>query len=138
MYFCPEAHGTIISPTAIVRQHSKLFVGYQKHTNLDKSVGSITLIPRDEDVARTVIPLYVDNHLWYHALSHTNTGDETEMYCQPCNSGKPALSLMINRLSDAAKWELWHQRMAHVGTRTMEQTHKHTDGVPMLRGNAFY
>ena len=45
---------------------------------------------------------------------------------------------MINRLSDAAKWELWHQRMVHVGTQTMEQTHKHTDGVPMLRGNAFY
>ena len=28
--------------------------------------------------------------------------------------------------------------MAHVGTRTMEQIHKHTNGVPKLHRNAFY
>ena len=140
MYFCLEAHGTIISPTAIVQQHSQLFIGYQKHTNLDRSIRSITLIPREQhkDVSRTVIPLYVENDLWYHTLSHTNAGNETDMYCQPCGTGAPPPTFMINRLSDAAKWELWHQRMTHVGTRTMEQTHKHTDGVPMLLGNVFY
>ena len=29
MYYCPESHGTIISPTAIVRQHSHIFHGYK-------------------------------------------------------------------------------------------------------------
>ena len=44
----------------------------------------------------------------------------------------------VNCLSDAAKWELWHQRLAHPGNRIMEQRHIHADGVPALRGNVFF
>ena len=37
MYYCPKAHGTIISTTATVRQNWHLFVGYQKWVNVDSS-----------------------------------------------------------------------------------------------------
>eukprot|EP00979_Chaetoceros_neogracilis_P010918 scaffold2615_cov146-Chaetoceros_neogracile.AAC.1 len=47
-------------------------------------------------------------------------------------------SLHVNRLSDAAKFELWHQRLGHTGTRKLEEAHKCVTGVPKLRGNAFY
>ena len=30
MYYCPDAHGTIISPTAVVQQYSQYYHGYQK------------------------------------------------------------------------------------------------------------
>ena len=44
MYYCPETHGTIISPTATVRQNRHLFVGYQKWVDMDTSTGHIELI----------------------------------------------------------------------------------------------
>ena len=50
----------------------------------------------------------------------------------------PHFEPRINFLSDAAKFELWHQRLGHIGKSKLELTHKHCDGVPKLRGNAFY
>ena len=47
-------------------------------------------------------------------------------------------SIHLNALSDAARYELWHQRLAHCGTWAMENAHKHVIGVPKLRGNLFY
>ena len=44
VYYCPDAHGTIIGLTAVVRQHSLYFIGYPKFVNMDKSQGEITLI----------------------------------------------------------------------------------------------
>ena len=65
---------------------------------------------------------------------------DTEWYCQPVGAPLPTNlpNIQINCLSDAALWELWHQRLAHPGTQVMEQAHKDVDGVPKLRGNAFY
>ena len=136
MYYCPDAHNTIISPTAIVRQHRSRFVGYQKYVNVDRNRGHITIIARDNEDSVN-IPLHGNNDLWFHAKSHTipldptmpsDESDHSDMVCQPC----------VNRLSDAAQYELWHQRLAHTGTKVMEMLHKDADGVPKLRGNAFF
>ena len=130
MYYCPEAHGTIVSPTAVVQQYSQYYHGYQKFGSIDRQNGNITLIARD-GYTDVVIPLIGRNDLWYHQHSHTTAP-------QTCHVIKSPARPTVNRLSDAAKWELWHQRLAHPGARTMEEEHKHADGVPKLRGNAFY
>ena len=44
----------------------------------------------------------------------------------------------MNKLGNAARYELWHQRTAHAGQSVMESLHQHVDGVPKLHGNAFY
>ena len=126
MYYSPDVSGTIISPTAIVRQNTDKFIGYQKYMDIDHDNGHILLVAREgsDDVT---IPLYQSNDLCYHCHSH---------YAQQTNDS--AEGLTINRLSDTAKWELWHQRLAHPGNRVMEVQHKHADGVPPLKGNAFY
>ena len=130
MYFCPDAQGTIISPTAVVQQYSRYYHGYQKFGSIDKQNGNITLIARD-GYDNVSIPLIGKNDLWYHKHSHTSN---VPTVCTVTGQQQPT----VNRLSDAAKWELWHQRLAHPGTRVMEEEHKHADGVPQLRGNAFY
>ena len=132
VYYCPDAHGTIISPTAIVRQHSSQFIGYQKFVNVDKSQGEITLISREGENVQ--IPLVGTNDLWYHTINHQSPLEEQMKYL----TSQMTKGVTINRLSDAAQWELWHQRLAHPGTNVLQATHKHADGVPKLHGNAFY
>ena len=129
MYYCPDADNTIVSPTAIVRQNISQFIGYQKYLRIDKSVGHIRLIAREghQDIH---IPIYAVNDLCCHHHSHT-IADPTKWQDGP---GTPT----VNRLSDAAKWELWHQRLVHPGTRVMEQHYLCSDGVPQLRRNAFW
>jgi hypothetical protein len=41
-------------------------------------------------------------------------------------------------MTQAAQYELYHQRFGHPGHRTMSILHKHVDDVPILQGNAFY
>ena len=129
MYYCPDVDNTIVLPTEIVRQNISQFIGYQKYLRMDKSVGHIWLIAQ-ESYQDIHIPIYAVNNLCYHHHSHmvvdlTKWEDE---------SGIPK----VNCLSDAAKWELWHQRLVHPGTRVMEQQHQCSDGVPQLHGNAFW
>ena len=128
MYYCLDAHGTIISPTAVVQQYSRYYHGYQKFGSIDRQNGNITLIAQD-GYDNVEIPLIRRNDLWYHKHSHT---------CHVSTCSIIGTVPTANRLSDTAKWELWHQRLAHPGTRVMEEEHKHADGVPKLRGNAFY
>ena len=67
--YCPEAHGTIISPTATVQQNCHLFVGYRKWINIEHSTGHIELIPQ-EGHNPAHIPIYLMNNLCYHYHSH--------------------------------------------------------------------
>ena len=75
-----------------------------------------------------VFPLYLQNDLWYH----------TDLKVDRTANHLISPELRVNRLSDAAQFELWHQRLAHCGSGVLEEIHKHVDGVPKLRGNAFY
>ena len=67
---------------------------------MDKSQGEITLISREGDNVR--IPLVGTNELWYHLLHHQSTLDEQMEYL----TSQMTTGITINRLSDAAQWEL--------------------------------
>ena len=140
MYYSVNAPGTIISPNAICRQFHQSFTGYQKRVNFDHQFGDILFTAREglEDV---ILQIKCCNDLWYHSdLCIIQDKDGIDPIASDCPSdlSPPHLEPRINFLSDAAKFELWHQRLGHIGKSKLELTHKHCDGVPKLRGNAFY
>ena len=120
-YYSKEVDGTIVSPTAIIRQHSSVFSSFIQYSNCDNNTGNIKLIGREgyEDFKMN---LQCKNDLWYHTLpAQTSTIKER-----------------INKISAAALHELWHQRTGHSGNSILRDLHKHAVGVPKLKGNAFY
>ena len=140
VYYSENAPGTIISPNAICRQFNSSFYGYQKRVNFDHCHGDIRFNARDglEDVTLQVT---AKNDLWYHSDIHIvkNTDDFEQPTAAPSTDPSSAqFQPRINFLSDSAKFELWHQRLAHIGKEKLESLHKYCDGVPKLRGNAFY
>ena len=125
MYYSPNATNTIISPTAICSQvdHTD---GFHQWSNIRSKKGYLEFIRSDSiDEANFRVMLVEDNGLWYHSEAGyvSSTSDS---------------SLQVNALSDAAKYELWHQRLGHCGAWALENAHKHCIGVPKLRGNSFY
>ena len=122
-YYSAEVDGTIISPTTIVAQLKDQFYGWMQYANYRNKTGTITLLGHD-DVENEILPVVCSNDLWYHETSFL--GPQNDMEAK------------INRLSNAARYELWHQRTAHAGSSTLEILHHHCDGVPKLKGNSFY
>jgi len=137
MYYSENAPGTILSPNAICRQFHSSFFGYQKRVDFDRKMGDIRFTAREglEDVFLQVTCI---NDLWYH--SDLDIIQETDEYEPPVPDSPTDHSFQpkINFLSDGAKFELWHQRLGHIGKPKLEIVHKHADGVPKLRGNSFY
>ena len=121
---CPNCSGTIVSPTAIITQFIDHYQGWNISTNCDTGLGTLRLLYHN-GVQLDEFPLQKHNDLWYHS-GFSPTSDVL--------SSPPK----INLLSNAASFELWHQRLAHPGQNTMQIVHQHVLGVPKLRGNAFY
>ena len=121
-YYSAEVDGTIISPTTLVAQFTDKYYGWMQFSHYDKKQGTITLLGRD-GVENQSFRVTCSNDLWYHNSDTLG----------PVND-----KAKINRLSNAARYELWHQRTCHAGTSTLESLHHHVDGVPQLKGNAFY
>jgi hypothetical protein len=90
-------------------------------SNIDNRTGDIQLIGR-KGIENITFPIISKNDLWYHTTT-----------IEPSNNIPK-----INRLSNAARYELWHQRTAHIGNSALEELHKHVKGVLKLKGNAFY
>ena len=120
-YYSAEVDGTIISPTAMVQQNIASYNAWLKYCDCDNKEGTLKLVGRN-NVPTLSFKIYCHNDLWYH--DQTSVGDTS--------------SPTIKHLSNAATYELWHQRTAHAGTNTLETLHKHVLGVPALKGNAFY
>ena len=120
-YYSPNVDGTIISPTTIVAQHKQHYYGWIQEVNYERKEGTITLLGK-EGTDDMRLPVTCSNDLWYHSTSSVSMGDQAK----------------VNRLSNAARYELWHQRTVHAGTNTLESLHKHANGVPPLKGNAFF
>jgi len=99
MLYSPAATGTIISPTAVVRQLG--LKGFSKWCNVDDNTGYVKIFSRSGTVM--TIPLLGMNDNWYHASNLT----------PPHSPVMSVNSAEIHRLSDAASYELWHQRLAH-------------------------
>jgi hypothetical protein len=120
-YYSAEVDGTIISPTAMVQQHITSYTAWLKYCDCDEKEGTLKLVGRNDNPTLS-FKIHCHNDLWYHDPS--SVGDTT--------------TPSIKHLSNAASYELWHQRTAHAGTNTLETLHKHVIGVPALKGNAFY
>ena len=120
-YFSKDVDGTIVSPTAIVRQHSEKFSSFIQYSNCDDNDGNIKLIGR-QGYNNFILQLKCINDLWYHTTPSSTTESKAT----------------VNRLSTAATFELWHQRLAHAGQSTMQMMDKHAIGIPRLKGNAFF
>ena len=123
-YYSAHVDGTIISPTAMVRQHFTEYHAWIKYANCESNSGTLKLLGRNDNDPVS-FNIFSQNDLWYHQEDTIATINTIE---------KPTL----NHLSNAAKYELWHQRLAHPGQNTMEKIHQHVIGVPKLKGNAFY
>ena len=120
-FFDDKVSGTVISPNAICRQFN--FIGYTMWTNMQQGTGSLIFDTGEEPL---VCELVRDNDLWFFK-------DDTEV-SSPCTQS----GLKVNRLSMAQSYELWHQRLAHAGSKTLRDIHHHAKGVPKLKGNPFY
>ena len=126
-YYSPDIDGTIISPTAIVREFNDRFTGFSKVCDCSKKQGYLSFNTHDANAQQAIIPLTSKNDLWYHSFSTSHT---------PHSNLDTTKS--INRLSQAANYELWHQRLCHPGQTIMDTIHKHADNVPKLKGNSFW
>ena len=127
-YYSKQFQGTIFSPTDIVQSNLHQYTGWTQTADVVGSTGTVTFIAVD-GINHTTYDAHFNNGLWYHYMNtpmHTPNQQQqhTQGYC--------------HRLTDSASYELWHQRLGHPGHKVMDNIHKHTTGVPKLRGNQFY
>jgi deoxyuridine 5'-triphosphate nucleotidohydrolase len=120
VYYGEQLSGTVISPTAMTKEHINTYSGFLLYANVDDKNGELKLTHRNGSTLD--FPLHSINDLWYHG---TKTNEQQT-------------NATINHLSDAAAYELWHQRCGHRGHNTMTTLHKHATGVPRLKGNSLW
>ena len=125
LYYGDNIDGTIISPQAIVQQYKKDFCGWYQAANCDNNTGHLGLMMRDGNKVQFDM-ICVDN-LWFHKQAE-----------QPTSVRQSKGSVVINRLTDAQAYQLWHERLCHPGKTCMSCIHHHVKGIPQLRGNAFW
>ena len=65
--YCPEASGTILSPSDINSQYSDRYNGWTMSTNFDSKIGIFRLTARD-GVNHLDFHSYSENNLWFHYL----------------------------------------------------------------------
>ena len=94
---------------------------------MDTGVGHIQFHKRDK-TAPITYTLHSYNGLWYNDNHGAIMQDIKDTEYSPT----------IHRLTQAAQYELYHQRFGHPGERIMSTLHHHIDDVPPLHGNAFY
>ena len=109
-YYCAQADGTIISPHSIQPLYKKTFMGFHLFCDCDSKTGHIKFYHRN-GVNHSIFEAYSDNNLWYHNIPQS----------EPGNCIRPK----INRFSNIAKDELWHQRLLHPGEKCMKCIHHH-------------
>ena len=120
-YFSPNMNDTIISPQAIAEQYHQDFNGWYQCANTDTQDGKLGLTSRSGD--NIEFQLNCINNLWYH----NNPKDPT------VEKGS-----IVNSLTDAQSYQLWHARLGHPGKNVMQTIHKHVHGVNKLNGNVFW
>ena len=93
-------------------------MGYIKYLNTD-------------GICHAQYPIKMHNGLWYY-VDNGLTNKEARL------RSKQSAHAIINKLSTAATYELWHQRLGHPGQTTMKEIHHHVQGIPQLKGNVFH
>ena len=99
-YFCESIDGIILSPNAIIGQYKDEYVGWLQYANCSNKKGEIRLISNNgqKDMSFKTV---CKNGLWYHDVNDIYTTAQTG-------------DARIHKLSNAARYELWHQQHAHV------------------------
>ena len=105
-----------------------MFKGFTKICNTTNNTGFLSFDSVDPHRPPMSIPLVSVNNLWYH--------DNATLQQSTTNSSSPTPT--INKLSNAASYKLWHQRLCYPGTNVMSNIHKHALNVPTLKGNSFW
>jgi len=100
--------------------------------NLDDNTGNLKLVSRYKNSTMD-FPIISHNDLWFHTSIN-----KTATHCPATEKQNNGKGSVIHKLSDAAQYELWHQRCGHRGQRTLHILHNHATGVPPLKGNAFW
>ena len=119
--YSADCDGTIISPTAVVKNNATLFQGYVIVSDCDNGTGHLKLLHRD-GVSHSTFPMHQQNDLWYHRFN---------------SSSKPLAT--VHRMNDACLSALWHGRFGCAGNSVMEVIHKHVKGIDRpLRRNPYY
>ena len=122
VYYSPNIENTIISPQSIAMEYQNDLYGWYQYSNVDKSTGTLGFCLRNGD--KIEFDLKCHNNLWYHQY-HKNLKLE--------NMGSVA-----KVMSDTQNYTLWHSRLGHPGSATMQSIHLHANGVPKLKGNTFF
>jgi hypothetical protein len=128
-FYCPQASGTILSPSDINAQYSDRYTGWVMDTDFDSKTGNFKLIARD-GVNHLTFSAYSENQLWFHYLDQVTNSEYTKI-------GTDTRAIVRN-LTGSASYELWHHRLGHPGDTVMSNIHNHVIGVPKLRRPKFY
>jgi hypothetical protein len=127
--YCKDASGTILSPSDVNSQYSHRYGGWTMTTDLDSKTGKFSLIARD-GINHLHFTSYSENNLWYHYLDQVTEEEYAKL--------GPMTTAVVNTLSNAANYELWHNRLGHPGQSIMSIIHNHASGIPKLKRNKFY
>ncbi len=128
-YYSKDIAETIISPTDVIINHITDLNAWGQHCNIDTGQGWIKLYYRKDELPITYT-LTNHNNLWYHDATRSSFDD----YNNTLHRTQP----LVRRLTQGAKYELFHQRFGHPGQQTMSILHKYVDHIPPLKGNPFY
>jgi hypothetical protein len=127
--YCPNASGTILSPSNINSQYCDRYEGWTMKTDYDSKIGNFRLIARD-GVNHLNFSSYSENNLWFHYLDQIKK-DEYEKIGQQTKA-------IVRTLSNGANYELWHNRLGHPDETIMSKIHENVIGVPPLKRHKFY
>jgi deoxyuridine 5'-triphosphate nucleotidohydrolase len=127
--YCPDASGTIISPSDINAQYSNRYSGWVMDTNYDSKMGTFKFIARD-GINHLSFPTYSENNLWFHYLDQVTAEEYKALGAET--------KAVVRTLSNGASYELWHNRLGHPGETIMSKIHEHVIGVPKLKRHKFY
>ena len=138
VYYSPSCSGTIISPNAVVRDN-KIFTSWAQISHLDSGTATVQFFNRHNPHSRISINLQMHNSLWYAQQPYIKMRQQATLQDKICYlSSDTDDCTMIHTLNKATEYELWHQRLMHVGKNCLENIDKCAHGVPSLRRHPFH
>jgi hypothetical protein len=114
-FYCPQASGTILSPSDINAQYSDRYTGWVMDTDYDSKSGTFKLIARD-GIHHLTFSAYSENQLWYHYLDQVTNSEYEKIGIDT--------RAVVRNLTGSAAYELWYHRLGHPGDTVMSNIHK--------------
>ena len=137
VYYSPTCSGTIISPNAVVRE-SRTFTSWSQTSHLDVGHALVQFFNRQNPHSRIGISLHMHNSLWYSRQPYLRlqASVSSSQVCYLSTSSDD--TTIIHKLTKPAEYELWHQRLMHVGHNSMDNLPHCSIGVPILKRHDFH